>query len=340
MLLALVTLLAFAQVAAPASATSYVAGVRLNAYEARLVQLVNQARADNGLRPVVVTAGATDVARRWAWQQAGSDRMSHNPAFASDLAAAGGRSWTWAAENVGFGNAADPDQLFDLYMHSPLHRANILSPRAKYIGMGVVPHLVGSWLMAYNTMNFNDSYTTTYGPSRTPAAALPLDGDALPTTSYVATFDGGLDQRVGAVAYGRMATSSPRTDSPGPGDGAVRWTVHSSSARASGYADLELRQAMDLTAATTMTLRLQVDTRGVAHVPVTVWVARYGGDTVQIGQADVTRYRNDYSFTLPDAARDYRDTVIVRVPAASVVNIAPTKPDIAVRLSLYAIRVG
>ena len=335
------TVLAVVQFAGPASATSYVSGVRLNTYEARLVALVNAARADNGLAALTVTAGATDVARNWAWQQAASDRMSHNPAFASDLAAAGGRNWTWAAENVGFGNAADPDQLFGLYMHSPLHRANILSPRAKYIGMGVVPRMVDTWLMAYNTMNFNDTYTSSYGPSRTPAAALPLDGDgALPTTSYVATFDTGLDQRVGAAAYGRMATSRPRTDSPGPGDGAVRWTVHSASARANGYADLELRQGMDLTPVTSMTLRLQVDTRGVTHVPVTVLLARYGGATETIGRADVTRYRNDYSFTLPDTARNYRDTVIVRVPASSVVTIAPTKPDIAVRLSLYDVHVG
>ena len=338
-LVALATTVALVQIASPAAATSVVGGVRLNGYEARLVQLVNDARAQNSLPPVTATAGATDVARGWAWAQASADHMSHNPLFASQLAAAGGRNWTWAAENVGFGNAADPDQLFNLYMNSPLHRANILNPRAKFVGMGVVPKQVDSWLMAYNTMNFNDAYTSSYGPTRTPAAPLPMDGDVQPATTYVATFERGIDQRIGVVASGHMATSLARNDSPGPGDGAVRWTVHSASARAAGYADLQLRQAMELSTVSTMTVRLQVDTRGVAQVPVTILVARYGGATVTVGKAVVTRYRGDYTFTLPDAARDYRDMLIVRVPATSVIHIAPAKPDIAVRLSLYAVRV-
>ncbi len=339
LLLAVVTTLSVSLGTAPASAVAPLPGVRLNAYEARLVQLVNQARRDHGLPTLIVTAGATDVARGWAADQAGSDRMSHNPAFAHQLQAAGGTSWTWAAENVGFGNAGDPDGLFALYMNSPLHRDNILSPRARYLGMGVVPRLVDTWLMVYNTMNFNDFYNPSYGATRVPAAALPLDGDAIPATTYVASFEHGTDLRVGAAAHGDLASSSPRTDTPAPGDNAVRWTVREGSASSDGYVDLELHQAMDLSHATAMQLRLQADTVGITDLPVTVLLARYGSATVDIGSAEVTRTKTMFSFDLPGSARDYRDTIIVRVPASAVRALPVVNRDRAVRLSLFAVRV-
>jgi hypothetical protein len=265
--------------------------------------------------------------------------MSHNPAFAPQLQAAGGTRWTWAAENVGFGNADDPDQLFSLYMHSPLHRDNILSPRARYLGMGVVPKLVGNWLMVYNTMNFNDFYAPSYGLTRVPAAALPLDGDAIPATSYVASFEHGADLRVGAAAYGGLAKSAPRTDRPAPGDNAVRWTVREGSGGTGSYVDLELHQAMDLSRATTMELRLQADTLGVTDVPVTVLLARYGSATVDIGTAHVTRTKTMFSFDLPAGANEYRDTIIVRVPYSAVRSLPLINRDRAVRLALFAVRV-
>jgi len=339
LLLAVATIVSLGLVATPAQAAAPLPGVRLNAYEARLVHLVNQARADHGLARLIVTAGATDVARGWAADQADADRMSHNPAFARQLQAAGGTRWTWAAENVGFGNAGDPDQLFDLYMNSPLHRDNILSPRARYLGMGVVPKLVDTWLMVYNTMNFNDYYDPSYGVTRTPAAALPLDGDAIPATTYVASFEHGTDLRVGAAAHGDLASTTPRTDRPAPGDNAVRLTVREGSGGSDGYVDLELHQAMDLSRATTMELRLQADTIGVTDLPVTVLLARYGSATVDIGSADVTRTKTMFSFDLPAGARDYRDTIIVRVPSSAVRALPVVNRDRAVRLSLFAVRV-
>ncbi|MDQ1703627.1 MAG: hypothetical protein QOF57_2879 [Frankiaceae bacterium] len=338
-LLALATVSCVGLVATPASATTYVGSVRLNAYESRLVHLINQARADNHLPALIVTAGATDVARRWAESQALADRMSHNPSFARQLAAAGGTHWTWAAENVGFGNAGDPDQLFQLYMHSPPHRANILSPRARYLGMGVVPRLVNGWLMVYNTMNFDDYYNRSYGATRTPAAALPLDGAAAPASGYLASFENGVDQRVGAAAYGGLPSTTPHTDTPGPGDDAVRWTVREGSGRSTGFVDLDLHQAMDLSRMSTVQLRLQVDTVGVTHVPVTVLLARYGSATVTIGTADVTRTRTTFSLDLPTGARDYRDTIMVRVPYSAVRSLPLVNRDRAVRLSLYDVRV-
>lgn len=307
-----------------ASATMQVQGVRLNAYEAKLVALVNDARAAHGLRRLSVTPGATDVARRWAKEQAASNRMSHNPSFSKQLSAAGGSSWRWAAENVGFGYADDPDGLFKLYMNSPLHRANILSTRARYIGMGVVLRQADGWTMAYNTMNFNDAYSSAYGPTRVPAAALPLDGGAITQTRYLASFEHGHDQRVATAATNDGDVSVPVTDRPRSGDNAVRWTVGPGAA--SGHADLLLHQPMDLTRTRQLELRLAADgSRG--SVPVSVVLLREGHSPVTLGTAAVTGTKSAFTFDVPEAARSFRDTLVLRVDA-----------DHSARLALFAVR--
>ncbi|MDQ1679757.1 MAG: hypothetical protein QOI42_616 [Frankiaceae bacterium] len=339
LLLALVTLLSLGLVATPASATTSIAGVRLNAYESRLVSLVNAARADDGLRALTVTPGATDVARRWAQAQAIRDGMGHNPSFARQLAAAGGSNWTWAAENVGFGYANDPDGLFQLYMQSPTHRANILSPKARYLGMGVVDRTVDGWLMVYNTMNFNDSFDPRYGPSRVPADALPMDGGSLLQTRLIAGFEYGPDQREDATATGSVSVSAPQIDAPSRGDNAVRWTVRKVGGAADGHADFRLHEALDLTHATSVQIKLQADTVGTPDVPVTVVLARYGSDSVILGTAMVNRGRNQFTFALPAGARDFRDTVVLRVPSSAVDALPMVIRDRSIKLSLYAVRV-
>jgi uncharacterized protein YkwD len=339
LLLVLATLLTLGLVASPASGSTFVAGVRLNAYESRLVSLVNAARVDNGLRPLTVTPGATDVARRWARAQADRNSMGHNPSFARQLAAAGGSSWTWAAENVGFGYANDPDGLFQLYMHSPTHRANILSPRARYIGMGVVDRSVDGWLMVYNTMNFNDAFDAHYGQSRVPADALPLDGGSLPQTRLIAGFEYGPDQREDATASGGLSISAPRIDPPSRGDNAARWTIRKTGAAVNGHADFRLHEALDLSHATSLQIKIQSDTVGASDVPVTVVLARYGSDSVTLGTALVNRGCNQFTFPLPAGARDFRDTVILQVPSSAIDRLPMVIRDRSIRLSLYAVRV-
>jgi hypothetical protein len=70
-----------------------------------------------------------------------------------------------------------------------------------------------------------------------------------------------------------------------------------------------------------------------------VLLTRYGSATVEIGAADVTRTKRMLSFALPADARDYRDTLIVRVPASALRNLPLVDRERAARLSLYSVRV-
>jgi uncharacterized protein YkwD len=160
----------FVPVATPANAAS-VNGVHLNAHEAGMVYYVNQARRANGLAPVRVTAGTTDVARRWAQKMASRRTMSHNPSFGSQVGKAGSPRWTRVTENVGYASACNAKQLFTAYMKSPGHRKNILDRKVRFVGMGSVDKKDPKWGcgVMYNTMNFVDQYSTSYGKSRVTA---------------------------------------------------------------------------------------------------------------------------------------------------------------------------
>jgi uncharacterized protein YkwD len=167
---ALAALLAVAAPASPASAST-LRGVKLNASEAALLKYINAARAKAGLVQVKAAPGTTDVARRWARWQAGHRTMRHNPNFAPQIAAAGSPNWTKVSENVGYASACDARQLFDAYMNSPGHRANILDRKMRFVGLGSVDRQDRAWPcgILYNTMNFSDSYRTSYGSTRVSA---------------------------------------------------------------------------------------------------------------------------------------------------------------------------
>ncbi|HVU74118.1 MAG TPA: CAP domain-containing protein [Mycobacteriales bacterium] len=148
----------------------------LTPYEARLLVLTNQARVANGLRPLVAEPGPTDVARRWSVVLAKQDGLSHNPAIESNLEHAGSPNWTALAENVGMGPAGDADTIFTAYMNSPHHRANILDPAMRYIGIGAVSVNTPDYgPMTFNTMDFTNSYNPKYGADKTHPLAMVVD---------------------------------------------------------------------------------------------------------------------------------------------------------------------
>jgi uncharacterized protein YkwD len=140
----------------------------LSSYEGRLLVLTNQARVADGLHALVAAPGATDVARRWSAVLATQDGLAHNPSVANDLAQAGSPGWTVVTENVGMGPAGDADTLFTAYMNSPHHRENILDPAVRYVGIGAVSvNTPDNGPMTFDTMDFTDSYSMTYGAGRT-----------------------------------------------------------------------------------------------------------------------------------------------------------------------------
>lgn len=132
------------------AATSYTT----SSYAGRLLTLVNDARAQQGLQPLVLAMGTTTVAWGWTQHLAEAGALSHNQHLGRDLSTHGSSRWRVYGENVGVGAASDPDGLFDAYMHSPEHRANILYRDYRYVGVAVVFTGSRSW----NTFDFVDVY--------------------------------------------------------------------------------------------------------------------------------------------------------------------------------------
>ncbi|HET6910100.1 MAG TPA: CAP domain-containing protein [Mycobacteriales bacterium] len=127
-----------------------------SAFSLRLVQLVNSARADHGLRPLTVASGTSTVAAGWTEHLAAAQALSHNPNLAAQLESHGSPNWTSYGENVGMGPTSSAQTLFNAYMNSPEHRANILGASYRYLGIAVVYTGAKAW----NTMDFVDQYSS------------------------------------------------------------------------------------------------------------------------------------------------------------------------------------
>src|SRR3954471_17500641 len=123
-------------------------------YASRLVQLVNQAREQNGLGSLTIASGTSEVAAEWTAHLDSTQSLSHNPDLRHQLETHGSPDWTSYGENVGQGPADDPDALFKAYMNSSEHRSNILNRAYRFTGVAVV--LDGD--TAWNTFDFVDTY--------------------------------------------------------------------------------------------------------------------------------------------------------------------------------------
>jgi uncharacterized protein YkwD len=141
--------------------------VSLSGFDARLLARINYARAARGIRPLIVVAGTTDVAHGWSCRLASLHSLAHNPGLASQLESHGSYNWTTYGENVGMVmSTAGADALFRAYMHSAPHRANILDPSYKYVGIFTKRTTAFRW----NTLDFvgrtSSSYNYGYGATR------------------------------------------------------------------------------------------------------------------------------------------------------------------------------
>lgn len=296
---------------AQAAATA-VNAVRLNGYEAALITDINRTRAAHGLRALVVVAGATDVARRWSWHLAGAQALSHNPALVTDLEHAGSGAWMMISENVGTAPATDPTALFTAYMNSAPHRANILDSGARYVGVGVVQR--GS--MAWNTLDFTDAYSSTYGLTRVPADGMSMDAVAVTTTRTVAGFESRYDERAGTNAVGGVSASVVRFTGPTTSDDRAYATFvrHSTT----GHGDLILRDAWSLSAARSVTVKAAISDPAKRSVTVEVILGHSYGTAISLGTMSVRGVATSTTFTLPSAARGFMDTLTFRVQTGAL----------------------
>jgi uncharacterized protein YkwD len=119
------------------SSFSLAAANRRGGVDEQLLSLVNAARRQNGLRALSINAQLNAAALAHSQDQARTQRMSHigsdGSTFDQRITRAG-YSWRSAAENVAEGYTS-AQSVFDGWMNSPGHRANILSDQV-HMGVG------------------------------------------------------------------------------------------------------------------------------------------------------------------------------------------------------------
>lgn len=123
---------------APKTPTTQANSTSLTSMEQQMVNLVNQARAQNNLPALQVDMQVTNVARIKAQDMIDNNYFSHNsPKYGSpfDMMKSFGVHFVKAGENIAGNQTVQAAE--NALMNSPGHRENILSPDYTHIGIGI-----------------------------------------------------------------------------------------------------------------------------------------------------------------------------------------------------------
>lgn len=126
-LLSLLTAIALSAPLVAAGPTAAAADTTPAAY---LVQRINNARVNHGLAPLRVSADLSGYARSHSASMSGRRTLFHTSDFRVLCC------WSSISENVAYDVTARAAHR--ALMHSPHHRANILDPSKRAVGVGVV----------------------------------------------------------------------------------------------------------------------------------------------------------------------------------------------------------
>lgn len=113
----------------------------------QVLALVNEERTSRGIEPVAWNEPAAVAAYDHAVDMDVRNFFDHDnpdgesPGTRLAQAGVGGRGW---GENIARGQA-DPTSVMYAWMNSPGHRANILNPTYRYLGVGVHTGVDGPW---------------------------------------------------------------------------------------------------------------------------------------------------------------------------------------------------
>jgi len=123
----------------PLGAPTAGAALDLTQAEAEMFRLVNQARADAGVPPLLAEERLTIMARDYSAEMIEYDFFSHVSPVSGDLqqriAAHGITGWCLAGENIC--KSPTVESGFNALMNSPSHRENILRPQFNCMGIGI-----------------------------------------------------------------------------------------------------------------------------------------------------------------------------------------------------------
>lgn len=112
----------------------------VTSYESEVVRLVNEVRAENGLKHLIQDWQLSRVARYKSQDMKDLRYFSHtSPTYGSpfDMMKKFGISYRTAGENIAKGYQT-PEAVVNAWMNSPGHRANILNSTYTHIGVGYV----------------------------------------------------------------------------------------------------------------------------------------------------------------------------------------------------------
>jgi uncharacterized protein YkwD len=111
-----------------------------NGPEATMLALVNQRRAAINVPQLTINPQLTAAAQRAANDMAAHNVLSHTGSDNSspgDRAHQAGYNWTAVGENVAQNWAVDANEIFNMWMNSPGHKANIENGMFTEMGFGV-----------------------------------------------------------------------------------------------------------------------------------------------------------------------------------------------------------
>jgi uncharacterized protein YkwD len=143
------------------------------ASEADFVARINQLRAARGLGALTVDPELTAQARQWAQTMANAGHIYHS----GDLSGGISANWQKLGENVGVGG--DVGSLFQAFVNSPTHYANLVDPAYTRIGVGVV----NAGDRMYTAHRFMGLQPAAPPPTAPPTTAAPTT--VAPTTTTV-----------------------------------------------------------------------------------------------------------------------------------------------------------
>lgn len=117
------------------------------AAEQKIFQLLNHSRTERGLPALEQNPQLQEAARAHSQLMASRQKLSHKfaaEAAPSERLATTGLHFDRDGENVGLNQSAEGAH--EGFMHSPPHRANILSPNYNAVGIGVVQRGGNIWV--------------------------------------------------------------------------------------------------------------------------------------------------------------------------------------------------
>jgi uncharacterized YkwD family protein len=120
-------------------------------FEQKVVDLVNQEREKQGLKPLTLNKELSDVARTKSKDMMDKGYFDHNsPTYGSpfDMMKQFGIEYTTAGENIAKGQQS-PEDVMNAWMNSDGHRKNILNPDFTEIGVGYVKGDTTYWTQQF-----------------------------------------------------------------------------------------------------------------------------------------------------------------------------------------------